>query len=380
MSSPAAPEAAKDALYDHDPIDLSDDDSSSNASSLADVVGDVSSQLRHSVPAASAAPPSQQQQQHFESSEMQLHEDEVQPPTKPLVTAASTAQTAPSSPHASSGNSGNNGVCCQCGQPMGNTKGATTKDGPLHPQCIAEYKFLHQPRCRYCNIRFHDGEVDSFVKDPVTGYLYHPECRDRAEAGKPFVPPTKEGEVRKFAIARSRLSRHNWKSRYFVLSPANGGIRYYANKAAATAGAAGDRKGSDAKSDGSASYDPDADPDREENEAKRSKGVVPLNSRSRLLTRPNMSNYKVTSSSASDNDIGIIFFETKESQKELRLVFQCPNVEERNAWIAALEAYIYTVDDPADYSDVRAAIREKEKAKEAKEAKKEDKEEEEEKK
>lgn len=363
MSAPETSAAPpKDALYDHNAVELSDSSDDDNASSVSDVVGDASDAARgpprNPAPAASARPAG-------DPAVLHLHEDEVQPPSAPPIAAASTAQTEPSSPSAVGGGAG--GLCCQCGQPMGATKGATTKDGPLHPQCIAEYKFLHQPRCRYCNIRFHDGEVDSFVKDPATGHLYHPECRARMEAGKPYVQPTKEGEVRKFAIARSKLSRHNWKSRYFVLSPANGGIRYYVDKAAATAGA--EKKGSDAKSDGSASYDADADPDREENEAKRSKGVVPLSNRSRLLTRPNMSNHKVSSSSASDNDIGIIFFESKESQKELRLIFQCASVEERNAWIKALEAYIYTVDDPADYTNARAAMREKEMAKVEREAK-----------
>lgn len=367
MSAPAAPAEAKDDLYDHAGMELSD---SSNASSVSDVVGEAPPPpaqeqqqqvgLCNRAPAASAVPPAES-----DISVMQLHEDEVQPSSGLPVTAASTAGTAP--PSSSSLSHADSGICCQCGQPMGSTKGAATKDGPLHLQCIAEYKFLHQPRCRYCSIRFRDDEADSFVKDPVTGYLYHQECKARLEAGKPYVQPTKEGEVRKFAIARSTLSRHNWKSRYFVLSPANGGIRYYVDKAAATSGAAGDTN------DGNANYDPDADPDREAKEARRSKGVVPLTNRSRLLTRPNMSDYKPSSSSASDNDIGIIFFESKDSQKELRLIFQCSSVEERNAWIRALEAYIYTVDDPADYTNARAAMREREKAKEAKDDKKEDK-------
>lgn len=363
-ADPAAPAAAaKEALYDSAAVDLSERSSNSDASSVSDVVGNAASPApRNPAPAASASPQ--------DRAAAHLHEDEVQPPSQPPVTAASTAQTEPSSPTAHAA-AVDNGVCCQCGQPMGSTKGATTKDGPLHPQCIDEYKFLHQPRCRYCNVRFHDGEVDSFVKDPATGYLYHPECSTRMEAGKPYVQPTKEGEVRKFAIARSKLSRHNWKSRYFVLSPANGGIRYYVDKAAATAGA--DKKGGDAKSDGSASYDADADPDREANEAKRAKGFVPLTNRSRLLTRPNVSNYKPSSSSASDNDIGIIFFESKEDQRELRLIFQCESVEERQAWLKALEAYIFTVDDPADYSQAREAIQEQKLARE--EAKKREEEE-----
>ncbi|KPI88113.1 putative phosphatidylinositol-4-phosphate 5-kinase [Leptomonas seymouri] len=351
MPVSTAPAAPKDAPNDRDSMEQS------GASSLSDVVGEDIASLRHQVPAASstAQPP--------DISVMQLHEDETSPSAQPPAAVSSAVKAElPSPTHPA-----DSGTCCQCGQPMGSTKGALTRDGPLHPQCIAEYKFLHQPRCRYCNIRFRDDEVDTFVKDPNTGCLYHPDCHASAEAGRPYVRPTMEGNVQKFAIARSTLTRYNWKSRYFVLSPANGGIRYYVDKATATAGGSG--KGKDAKTDEGACYDPYANPDRDANETKRSKGFVPLNNRSRLLTRPNMSNYKTSSSNASDNDIGIIFFESMESQKELRLIFQCGSVEERNAWIKALEAYIYTVDDPTDYSTARAAALEKVKSKEEKEEK-----------
>lgn len=326
----AATAAAKprDDLYEDKTVELSDS---------GDSFG-MEADMPMRPPAASSRPPAATSAEP-DVDALRLHDDETQP------TAAAAA-----------GAKASDAACCQCGRPMGESKGATTKDGPLHPQCIAEYKFLHQPRCRYCNIRFRDSEAGTFEKDEATGHLYHPACRAQAEAGKPYVQPRLEGEVRKFAIARSKLSRHNWKTRYFVLSPTNGGIRYYADRTAAAAGQ--DTKGNDVKSDGSASYDPDADPDREAREEKRAKGFVPLDKRSRLLTRPNLSNYRPSSSSASDNDIGIIFFESKESQKELRLIFQCGSVEQRNAWIAALEAYIYTVDDPADYAAATAPAKE----------------------
>ncbi|KAK7196316.1 hypothetical protein NESM_000567700 [Novymonas esmeraldas] len=333
MSATAAPAPAATAidLYGDTAMERSgsDDDDAAAAGSFA-----MEREMPRRPPAASSKPPSAELLR-----EESLHDDESAP-----VAAASTALL----------ESMDSGACCQCGRPMGGVKGATTRNGPLHPSCIAEYKFLHQPRCHYCNIRFRDSEVNTFVKDSETGHLYHPDCHASEQAGRAYVRPTLEGSVRKYAIARSRLSLHNWKARFFVLSPANGGIRYYADKAAASAGAT--RRGSDAKSDdGGASYDADADPDRDATEARRAKGVVPLDKRSRLLTRPSLSNYRPSSSAASDNDIGIIFFGSPESQTELRLIFQCATVAERNEWIAALQAYIYTVDDPADYPAAAAA-------------------------
>ncbi|TPP51580.1 hypothetical protein CGC20_35995 [Leishmania donovani] len=158
--------------------------------------------------------------------------------------------------------------------------------------------FLSQSRCRCCHGRFHGSEVGTFGKGPEAGYL-----------------PVKRAGARKFAIARSRLS-HDWKSRYFVLSPVNDGTCCYTDKAAATVGS--EKQGGDTKSDGSASHDADAEPGREALEARRAQGL-------------------------------------RSSEKELRLVLQCGTIEERSAWITALEAHRHAVNNLTDYSSAANA-------------------------
>ncbi|CAD2218733.1 PH domain containing protein, putative [Angomonas deanei] len=239
--------------------------------------------------------------------------------------------------------------CVNCGKTMGKEKGAETIKGPLHKRCVLEYKFNNQPRCQYCNIRFLDSEATTFVKHPETGELFHEACYEKRQANIPYVKPTLEGEVRKFSIARSKLSRKNWKTRFFVLSTANGGIRYYAENPSGSAQAA--------ESSSEEEESPKKGNDTNNTAApKKPKGIVPLDRRSRLITRPSVSTYKVNSGSASDSlDIGVIFFESPESKVERRLIFQCKNKEDYNSWVRALEAYIYIVDDPADYGKASKA-------------------------
>lgn len=250
--------------------------------------------------------------------------------------------------------------CACCGLTMGTDQSPTTKDGPIHFGCVLEYRFLHQPRCHYCGIRFLDSEATKFVKDDATGKLYHAECRQQMLKGVPYTRPSKEGEVRKFSIARSKLSRHNWKTRYFVLNSVYNGIRYFESnphtegkeKEKAKERKDGKKESSSSDSAGSDdAFDADADPKLAVGEhAKKAKGFVPLDHRrARLVTHPADSIHKIASTAPTQNDIIVVFFDSPESNTEHRLLFQCKSPAEKQSWVRALESYIHTVDDPKDY-------------------------------
>lgn len=267
--------------------------------------------------------------------------------------------------------------CAQCGRPVRNSHAPSTINGPLHASCVLEYRFLHQPRCHYCDIRFREDEATSFVKDPSSGYLYHPECASREARGMPYVRPTMEGYVRKQAVARSMLSPKNWKVRYFILSPANNGIRYYSEDPTGknsrpsgtlltpAGGSTSSVTNNNVLQSGSlpASYHEDLDRpssgsdnnnDEVDNVAhvvnKKSKGVVPLDRRSRLITHPALSRYPSSGPALpTHTDVIIVFYDSPESKVERRMLFECKDVEERMAWTRALEAYVHIVDDPSDY-------------------------------
>lgn len=306
-----------------------------------------------------------------------LHRDEAPSAAAKLAVATAIASAAAAAEEQREGEKKkrSDDVCCLCGHPMVDESRAMTRDGPLHPRCVAAYKFMHQPRCQYCKIRFEDEEAASFVKNEVTGALYHPACSQAATDGVPYQQPTMTGKVRKFAVARSMLTRPNWKWRYFVLSPENGGIQYYQHAPApAEASATGhtsssssdDEEGEDELTlddvevtngsvrnnteNGKKKSGAGADKQPQQGQPRRSKGFVPLNHRCRLLTRPSSSTYRASSGEATEDDIGIIFYDNGDSTTERRLIFQCSSAAERQAWIRALEAYITIVDDPSDYS------------------------------
>lgn len=249
--------------------------------------------------------------------------------------------------------------CALCGKALGRERAPTTKDGAIHVGCVLQYKFLHQPRCCYCDVRFLDSESTVYVKDEATGKLYHPECRQQVFKGVAYVRPTKEGAVRKFSIARSKLSRHNWKTRYFILSPMYDGLRYFKTNPHddKSAGPAPFPSGSTDEDEA----DTDADPALLGDKADKAKGVVPLDGRrARLITHPAASVYKISSSSASlHNDIAIIFYDSPESSTERRLLFQCKDGEEKRDWVRALEGYLHMVDDPKDYGAGKDADKKK---------------------
>lgn len=144
----------------------------------------------------------------------------------------------------------------------------------------------------------------------------HPECVEDLKARRPYVPPRREGLLKKFSVGRSKslfASKKNWKERYFVLSPEFGGFAYFESQAA---------------------WEGKKEPE----------GLVKLDrSKCRLITRPEKKHHsEVTNMS---KEFVIVFYE---GEQELRLLCSAASWEEQQAWCDAITGHLTMVDDVRD--------------------------------
>ena len=96
------------------------------------------------------------------------------------------------------------GNCIHCGVAMGAFLGTMTENGPIHNECIPAYKRNHVERCAHCD------RALGTKRTILNGKKLRPECVADFKAGKPYVPPTMEGPLTKFAIGRSFFSGKNF--------------------------------------------------------------------------------------------------------------------------------------------------------------------------
>lgn len=191
---------------------------------------------------------------------------------------------------------------------MGHFLGTMTPEGPIHNECIPAYKRGLVERCAHCDCVLRE------TRTILNGKKLHPECVADFKAKKPFLPPSKQGILQKFAIGRSFFGSKNWKERFFVLSKQSG-LAYYESQQAF-------------------------------NEGKAPKGTVPLSGQSRLITHPNRLIHKEALNPSTE--FIIIFFEQNE---ERRLLVAAKTWQEHDEWTRTLESYIKIVDDPKDLQD-----------------------------
>lgn len=206
------------------------------------------------------------------------------------------------------------GVCAHCGVEMRNILGIMTVDGPVHNDCIPAYKRLRQERCGHC-----DNVLPPGKRSIVAGIKLHPECVADFKAKKPYVQPSKEGVMRKFAVGKSFFGSKNWQTRYFSVTKDND-LRYWETKEDMDAG-------------------------------KSPKGTVQIDpKRTRLITHPTRLIHKEATNPS--NHFIIVFFESASSKKELMLLCECKGWQEHDDWTRVLETYIKIVDDPRDIKEI----------------------------
>lgn len=205
------------------------------------------------------------------------------------------------------------GNCAHCGIEMRNILGIMTVDGPVHNDCIPAYKRLRVERCGHC-----DNVLPPGKRSIVAGIKLHPECVPDFKAKKPYVQPSKDGVMRKFAVGRSFFGSKNWQTRFFSLSRDNG-LRYWEKKEDMDAG-------------------------------KPPKGKVAFEPRTRLITHPTRQVHPEATNPS--NHFIIVFYESPSAKKELMLVCECKGWQEHDEWTRVLETYIKIVDDPKDVKEL----------------------------
>eukprot|EP00744_Colponema_vietnamica_P002234 GILI01003555.1.p1 GENE.GILI01003555.1~~GILI01003555.1.p1 ORF type:complete len:265 (-),score=35.89 GILI01003555.1:472-1266(-) len=238
-----------------------------------------------------------------------------EPKTSPKLTKTGTSNTGKGGYEVPTDfNSGKlEGTCAHCGLDMRNILGILTADGPVHNDCIPGYKRLHVERCVHCDCVLPPGK-----RSIVGGAKLHPECVADYKAKKPWVPPTRSGEMRKFSVGRSFFGGKNWQQRYFSLSKKDG-LAYWEKKEFADAG-------------------------------QGPKGCAILDSRARLITHPTRQIHKEASNPS--KHFIVIFFESASSKKEMMLLCECTTWEEHDEWTKVLQSYIKNVDDPKDVKEL----------------------------
>ena len=79
------------------------------------------------------------------------------------------------------------GVCVQCGVKMGAFLGTMTEEGPVHNECVANYRRSKIERCAHCDQPLEDKRV------LLQGKKFHPQCIDDHKAGRVWEPPAMTG-------------------------------------------------------------------------------------------------------------------------------------------------------------------------------------------
>lgn len=203
------------------------------------------------------------------------------------------------------------GNCIQCGVSVNNFLSTMTPDGPLHNECIPKYQRSKVERCAHCD------NVLKLKRTILNGTKLHPECVADYKAKNPYVRPSKQGMLNKFAVGRSMLGSKNWKERFFIISPdVNNSLAYYENEAAFR-------------------------------EGKPPKNVVSIDPKTtRLITHPNKQIHPQALNPSTE--MIVVFFE---EGKERRLLMEAKGYEEHDDWVRVLECYIKIIDDPKDIAD-----------------------------
>ena len=202
------------------------------------------------------------------------------------------------------------GVCVQCGVKMGAFLGTTTDEGPIHNECVANYRRAKVERCGHCDQPLLEKRVLLQTKK------YHPECVDDHKAGRAWEPPAMTGCLSKLACGRSKwFGRKNWKERFFVINSKTGGLIYYENEEAYRTG-------------------------------KPPKNMAAISKASRLITKPTPFTHLGCENTSTEL---VVVFE--EGGRELRLLVRCKDWKEKAEWNRVLACYIKDIDNPVDLKE-----------------------------
>lgn len=233
------------------------------------------------------------------------------------------------------------GDCIQCGGAMRNILGVMSPEGPLHNDCVVKYRLTHVERCVHCDRPLKESRV------VLGGRKLHPDCLQDFKAKKPFVPRTKVGVLKKFAVGKSKglFQSKNWKERFFVLSPEAHDDVLSSPPTSPRGGQGPAPIAAPTTTTGTLAYFESEDAMKQ---GKQPSGSIPLNrEKSRLITKP-MKHHHAEASNVS-KDIVIVFWE---DGQEFRLLVQCASWQEQAEWIDALTDYIRTVDSPDDNVEI----------------------------
>lgn len=202
------------------------------------------------------------------------------------------------------------GNCIHCKVAMGSYLGILSPEGPIHNECVAAYRRAHIERCAHCD------NVLGTQRTLLTGIKLHPGCLDDFKAKKQYVPPTKEGTLKKFSIGKSSFfSKSNWNERYFVITKEKG-LQYFEDQ-------------------------------KHFQDGKAEKGSILISPETtRMVTRPTKMIFKEASNPSTQ--ILIVFLD---EGTERRLLLQAKDYKEHDAWVEVLQCYIKFVDDPRDLVD-----------------------------
>lgn len=203
------------------------------------------------------------------------------------------------------------GVCCQCKLPMGRILGTTCDEGPIHNDCVANYRRKTTERCGHCRQPLERERI--IFKDKK----FHPaswgSCLEDHKAGRVWEPPAHSGYATKLAVGRSKFfGSQNWKQRYFVINQKTGGLLYFENEEAFRT-------------------------------AKPMKNMVTISNTTRMITKPTCFIHPKAENPS--KELIIIF---QEQGKEYQLLMRCDSWESKDKWEKTLKAYIQDVDLPPD--------------------------------
>lgn len=202
------------------------------------------------------------------------------------------------------------GVCVQCGVKMGAFLGTMTEEGPIHNECVANYRRAKIERCAHCDQPLEDKRVLYSQKK------FHPQCVDDHKAGRVWEPPAMTGMLSKFACGRSKFfGSKNWKDRFFVINSKTGGMVYYESEEAYRSG-------------------------------KQPKNMAAISRTTRLVTKPNKFIHK-----SADNPSTELILYFQEGGKELSLLVRCKDWKEKDQWQKCLANYIKDIDNPQDLKE-----------------------------
>ena len=199
------------------------------------------------------------------------------------------------------------GVCVQCGVKMGAFLGTMTEEGPVHNECVANYRRAKIKRCAHCDQPLEDKRV--LFKEKK----FHPQCIDDHKAGRTWEPPAMTGVMQKFAVGRSKFfGAKNWKERFFVINSKTGGLVYYENEEAYRSG-------------------------------KPPKNMAGFSKNTRMVTKPSKFTHKNASNPS--KELIIIF---QEGGKEMQLLLKWDEWTTKDQWQKCLANYIKDIDNPQD--------------------------------